>query len=282
MDKTRYSISEAGKLVGVESHVLRYWEDELQLDIPRNGKSHRYYTELHIRLFQKIKELKEKGYQLKAIEQVLKKMIDGDEDINPDQVLEQNAVNILKEGSAGDEMEEDLSLKSIPNQESTAIAVNPEKMEQFQQIMNQIIGRAVGQAIQENNETLSDEISRQINEKMIQELEYMMRVNDERAEERFKTLDETLRAYQKESKGKAEVAATRLPFFKKKKFGRSGKKLLQKYKRAAASLRQLSYLARFTNFVNSGCHKRFTVPIGPFLCLAMITSAILGVSVSLL
>ena len=219
MDKTRYSISEAGKLVGVESHVLRYWEDELQLDIPRNGKSHRYYTELHIRLFQKIKELKEKGYQLKAIEQVLKKMIDGDEDINPDQVLEQNAVNILKEGSAGEEMEEDLSLKSIPNQ------VNPEKMEQFQQIMNQIIGRAVGQAIQENNETLSDEISRQINEKMIQELEYMMRVNDERAEERFKTLDETLRAYQKESKGKAEAAATRLPFFKKKKFGRSGKKL---------------------------------------------------------
>ena len=225
MDKTRYSISEAGKLVGVESHVLRYWEDELQLDIPRNGKSHRYYTELHIRLFQKIKELKEKGYQLKAIEQVLKKMIDGDEDINPDQVLEQNTVNILKEGSAGDEMEEDLSLKSIPNQESTAIAVNPEKMEQFQQIMNQIIGRAVGQAIQENNETLSDEISRQINDKMIQELEYMMRVNDERAEERFKTLDETLRAYQKESKGKAEAAATRLPFFKKKKFGRSGKKL---------------------------------------------------------
>ena len=39
MDETHYSISEAGKLVGVESHVLRYWEDELQLEIPRNGKS---------------------------------------------------------------------------------------------------------------------------------------------------------------------------------------------------------------------------------------------------
>ena len=71
MEKTQYSISEAGKLVGVESHVLRYWEDELQLDIPRNGKSHRCYTELHIRLFQKIKELKEKGYQLKAIRLIL-------------------------------------------------------------------------------------------------------------------------------------------------------------------------------------------------------------------
>lgn len=226
MDKTRYSISEAGKLVGVESHVLRYWEDELQLDIPRNGKSHRYYTELHIRLFQKIKELKEKGYQLKAIEQVLKKMIDGnEEEISADQVLEQNAVNILREGSAEDEMEGVANLKAVQKQENTSIAVNPEKMEQFQQIMNQIIGRAVEQAIQENNEALSDEISRQVNDKMIQELEYMMRVNDERAEERFKALDETLRAYQKESKGKAEAAATRLPFFKRRKFGRSGKKL---------------------------------------------------------
>ena len=225
MDKTHYSISEAGKLVGVESHVLRYWEDELQIDIPRNGKSHRYYTELHIRLFQKIKELKEKGYQLKAIEQVLKKMIDGDEDVDPDQVLEQNAVNILKEGSAGDEMDDEHTLKTISKQETTAITVNAEKMEQLQQLMNQVIGKAVGQAIQDNNEVLSDEISRQVNEKMVQELEYMMRINDERAEERFKTLDETLRAYQKESNGKAEAAATKLPFFKRKKFGRSGKKL---------------------------------------------------------
>ena len=42
MDDTHYSISEAGKLVGVESHVLRYWVDELQLNIPRNVISHRY------------------------------------------------------------------------------------------------------------------------------------------------------------------------------------------------------------------------------------------------
>ena len=38
MDDTHYSISEAGKLVGVESHVLRYWEDELQLNIQEMEK----------------------------------------------------------------------------------------------------------------------------------------------------------------------------------------------------------------------------------------------------
>ena len=46
-----------------------------------------------------------------------------------------------------------------------------------------------------------------------------------RQEERFKALDETLRAHQKENKGKAEAAAARMLFFRKKKFGRSGKKL---------------------------------------------------------
>ena len=225
MDETHYSISEAGKLVGVESHVLRYWEDELQLEIPRNGKSHRYYTELHIRLFQKIKELKEKGYQLKAIEQVLKKMIDGEDEGNPDELLEQNAVNILKEGNVEGEMEGEAKIRMLQKKENTAVLGNQEKMEQFQQLMNHVIGQAVGQAIRDNNEVLSQEISRQVNDRMIQEMEYMMRVNDERQEERFKMLDEQLRAYQKESKGKAEAAATRLPFFKRKKFGRSGKKM---------------------------------------------------------
>ena len=225
MDETHYSISEAGKLVGVESHVLRYWEDELQLEIPRNGKSHRYYTELHIRLFQKIKELKEKGYQLKAIEQVLKKMIDGEDEGNPDELLEQNAVNILKEGNVEGEMEGEAKIRMLQKKENTAVLGTQEKMEQFQQLMNHVIGQAVGQAIRDNNEVLSQEISRQVNDRMIQEMEYMMRVNDERQEERFKMLDEQLRAYQKESKGKAEAAATRLPFFKRKKFGRSGKKM---------------------------------------------------------
>lgn len=220
MDDTHYSISEAGKLVGVESHVLRYWEDELQLNIPRNGKSHRYYTGLHIRLFQKIKELKEKGYQLKAIEQVLNKMLEGDENVDVDEILEKNAVHILKEGSTEklDEKAPGLRVLPKPNEEGTVI--NQEKLDQFQEIMNHIIGNAIGQAMKQSSEAMSSEISRQVSNHMVQELEYMMRVNDEREEDRFKMLDETLRTYQRESKGKAEAAATKLPFFRRRKSGR--------------------------------------------------------------
>ena len=67
MEKVRYMISDASSMVNVESHVLRYWEDELELNIPRNEMGHRYYTQENIKEFQYIKELKEKGYQLKAI-----------------------------------------------------------------------------------------------------------------------------------------------------------------------------------------------------------------------
>ena len=71
MDKVRYLISDAANIVNVESHVLRYWEDELELSVPRNELGHRYYTKENIQEFQRIKELKEQGYQLKAIRMIV-------------------------------------------------------------------------------------------------------------------------------------------------------------------------------------------------------------------
>ena len=65
-------ISDAAKKVMVEAHVLRYWEEELGLPIKRNELGHRYYTEEDVRRFMEIKELKERGLQLKAIRMVLK------------------------------------------------------------------------------------------------------------------------------------------------------------------------------------------------------------------
>ena len=63
MGDVHYMISEAAKHVGVESHVLRYWEEELDLPIGRTEMGHRHYTEEDIQLFSCIKELKEQGDQ---------------------------------------------------------------------------------------------------------------------------------------------------------------------------------------------------------------------------
>ena len=74
MNETRYMISDAAKKLHVEAHVLRYWEDELEMEIPRTELGHRYYTDRHLLLFERIKQLKEAGYQLKAIKLILPKL----------------------------------------------------------------------------------------------------------------------------------------------------------------------------------------------------------------
>ena len=62
MAETRYIISDAARMINVEPHVLRYWEEELAIEIPRNELGHRYYTEKEIHLFENILDLKEKGF----------------------------------------------------------------------------------------------------------------------------------------------------------------------------------------------------------------------------
>lgn len=64
-------ISDAAKQVEVESHVLRYWEEELHLSIQRNKQGHRYYTTEDVNRFKQIKTMKEQGFQLKAIRSAL-------------------------------------------------------------------------------------------------------------------------------------------------------------------------------------------------------------------
>lgn len=67
MGETCYSVSATSKLLDMQSHVLRYWEEELSLPIGRNEMGHRYYTCRDIQVFLSIKELKKKGYSLKEI-----------------------------------------------------------------------------------------------------------------------------------------------------------------------------------------------------------------------
>ena len=140
MDEVHYLISDASKKVDVEAHVLRYWEDELGLEIPRNEMGHRYYTDLHIRLFKQVKNLKEKGYQLKAIKHALDEVLKKDSwDAQlTDEILERDmnaALQEFKEEAA----EGGTSLAQVKGSSMTS----EEKMEQFQQIMNLIIGRAL-------------------------------------------------------------------------------------------------------------------------------------------
>lgn len=135
-EDTIYYISEAAKKVQVEAHVLRYWEDELQLGIKRNEMGHRCYSGEDIERLQQIKLLKEQGLQLKAIRTVLygDGMISGREgirlqsgqDIIPDNMAahkaEQNNLSDEGKATSAAQQVEAYSHKSVPEhrQERTA------------------------------------------------------------------------------------------------------------------------------------------------------------------
>ena len=224
MDEVHYLISDASRKVDVEAHVLRYWEEELELGIPRNEMGHRYYTDFHIRLFKQVKNLKEKGYQLKAIKHALEQMKkDGKlEGELTDELLERDmdaALNELKE-------EESTAMVAATGEGMALPASAEEKMAQFQQMMNLIIGRA----LEVNNEKLSQDISCLVKERLAGEMELLLKDSDQKEEERFRLLDETIRSFQKS--GQEEAAAAKVPFFKKKRFGRGAKKLFHREKRS--------------------------------------------------
>ncbi|MCD8216507.1 MAG: helix-turn-helix domain-containing protein [Clostridiales bacterium] len=203
MERVRYMISDASNRVQVEAHVLRYWEEELELDVPRNEMGHRYYTEENIRQFEQIKKLKAEGFQLKAIKMLIhnpvpvsdetEKAGEGNENIydlagvlrEEPESQQTNKEEVRKTGLAVS----DADAESL----SAAREEPPSKLEQFQMMMNEIVRSAIA----ENNRELGQEIGSQVEEKVLKELNYLMRNQEERDEERFRRLDEAIRSRQR-------------------------------------------------------------------------------------
>lgn len=202
----RYMISDASKLVDVESHVLRYWEEELLIEIPRNEMGHRYYTAEHIKLLRNVKELKEQGFQLKAIKMLVPEL---------NQLMADKHPNKEEPPEEEEASKEEIVPSSIQTDRMS-------KLDQFQKI----IGDVVTQALKENNISLSQDVSEKVSDNVIKEIDYLVRIQEEKEEERFKKLDETIRNVQK---GRKEVAYTseekNKGFFSKKIFHRNKKRM---------------------------------------------------------
>lgn len=198
MEEKRYLISDAAKTAQVEPHVLRYWEEELKLPIQRTELGHRYYTEEDIQTFQNIKELKERGLQLKAIKVLLPEL---------KKRPNKNQGNIIQMNPEAKELkgEETALEKSQEEPQETAVTLLPmdtnlDKLSQFEGIMTNIFR----QTLKDNNEELETRIS----DTVLKGMDVLMQIREEKEEERFRRLDASIRSHQK--KGRL-VAATREP-----------------------------------------------------------------------
>ena len=183
-------ISDAAKEVKVESHVLRYWEEELHLPIKRNELGHRYYTEEDVERFKQIKGMKERGLQLKAIKMILR---DGKLDVLPPDVVQGIGTgreeSVKEESGAGfaqtggELQERGLAIDIIDTRERQIAAESREdKSRRLQWLLQQLIR----ETLQENN----SELCREIKESVVKELDYQFRMQEEREEARDKMLAE--------------------------------------------------------------------------------------------
>jgi len=244
MGQEYYLIKEAATKVGVESHVLRYWEEELKMDIHRNAMGHRYYTEKDIEVLSRVKDLKERGLQLRAIRDYLEKrrqqILDGTNDLKSDVIrvvaedvpvkthFEQTVEAEQRKKEQDGKREKPAEKQAGKNEENVEIVPvkqrtmtsSEEKMEQFQQIMNRVLANA----IKENNELIGKTAGEHAANAVVTQMQGMTKEQEERAEERYRKLDQTLREIQR---ARAEAAAANMRPVDKRKQKRMKRKAVQ-------------------------------------------------------
>ena len=134
-----YTVAETVELTGVKSYVLRYWEDELSLPIRRNELGHRCYTQDDIQLFLNIKELKNRGLQLRAIHDLLPKLMKKEESQviitqGQDQIQLLESEDMEKEEKIKEHYQEEFLEKMVNNEKKT-----DSKILEFQEILERLI-----------------------------------------------------------------------------------------------------------------------------------------------
>ena len=170
MGEVHYMISEAAKRVSVETHVLRYWEEELDLTIGLTEMGHRYYTEEDLQLFHCIKELKEQGMLLKDLKSLI-----------PDMLQTRNTLRLRK-------------LEAVANQPD--VENTKKKLDSETQPKNEKKLTELQIALLENNKILEDSISQVVVGAVIREMDFLFQAQERQEEERYKKLDCLIRQQQ--------------------------------------------------------------------------------------
>ncbi len=131
-----YTISEVSELTGYAPHVLRYYEKEFEIEVPRTESNHRYYTIKEIELIQYIKLLQDKGFSNKQIKIIIS---------SPELIVAGNGETSLQ------------NINSQLDSSSIAIEISRSLEELFFDRLNEIISNSTKDSIGVINE-LKEEI----------------------------------------------------------------------------------------------------------------------------
>ena len=186
MGEVRFMISEAAKQVDVESHVLRYWEEELDLKIGRTEMGHRYYTNDDIQLFRCIKKLKDEGMLLRELKPLIKSgRPSGEVTVPASSPVPSPVSSATSHSESGDVM---IPLKNVEQ-------------------MRALVGDVFREALSENNTVLKKDISSAVTADVVHEMDFLLQAKERQQEEHFRRLDSLIRQQQATRKESAKGGA---------------------------------------------------------------------------
>lgn len=229
MGEVRFMISEAAKQVQVESHVLRYWEEELGLEIGRTDMGHRYYTEEDIQLFLCIQKLKNEGMLLRDLKPLIPELKKTRKRLNETKAeahspsCEQNkedssvksarpsdshkvsdkpadAGKMLSNASSDPKKDAKESSHPAPDSPESRPALASSEADvipitQLEQVRS-LIGDVLTDVVTANNEVLKKDISRKVTTDVLREMDFLFQANERREEEHYRKLDCLIRQQQ--------------------------------------------------------------------------------------
>ena len=179
-----YQVSEAAEVLETEVYTLRYWENQLGLEVPRNAAGHRYYEEAQLVMFRNVKRLKEAGFGLRQIKAMGERMA-AVAALSDEKLQELRYRLSSMEAEQSEEQEIGNEMIAVQEERSDGVRLLQEGMTKW-----------LGELLVKNNEHLSQQIEDGVSERMARELRFLFRQQEEREEERYRRLDRTIREYQ--------------------------------------------------------------------------------------
>lgn len=200
-DKEFLSVKDVAEMLETEAYVLRFYEKELNLDIRRNNKGHRVYTLEDVEMFRKIQDMREQGLQLKAIETIVH-----DSSGEAKETYEQLSSITLSAVAP---------VKSNDIVDIDITSAEDEKVKQFSFLMKDMLKQALVECNQQSKIEMQETIKREVDNAVEEKVSKYQEAQDEKNEEYYRKLDETMREIQKMRKEMSQ--AKEEPINKKEK-----------------------------------------------------------------
>ena len=196
MGEVRFMISEAAKQVEVETHVLRYWEEELGLTIGRTEMGHRYYTRDDIQLFCCIKKLKDEGMLLKDLKPLIPEL-----NATRLKMKESKEAETSKAVKVRNPVQSKAGGETLPAQETEVVI----PIRQLDQVRS-LLGEVLTEVVTGNNDVLKKDISEAVTADVMQEMDKLLQSKERQQEEHFRKLDCLIRQQQASRKESVKVS----------------------------------------------------------------------------